>query len=401
MIPALREEFDHKFSQAKYDEVRRRIEAQCECSVDFRLAESPIFIPKALAAKAGRLAEEMLLVATSAGLQQGAVRAIPREFNVANESAHPNLAAVDFAITGSAEAPDLKLIELQGFPSLFYFQALYSQVVRDVYEFPSHLTGLMFTDDTYDDYYAMLRNVIVGDEDPKHVVLLELDPLQQKTAADFTLTAKALGIHICNIRDLVQQGDKLYYPLNGELVEIRRIYNRAIYDELKVKNVTLPVDLTQPIDVTWAGHPNWYYRISKVLLPELAKHFDAIPKGWLLSELPLDINAFDLEQYVLKPLFSFAGSGVVVGPTVEEIENVPHDQHDAWMLQERVTYANALHTPDGHPVKAEMRVLLLWPDGNSRPHATHTLVRFTRGKMVGVDFNKGLDWVGSSCALIA
>ena len=401
MIPALRKEFNSRFSQEKYDEVRRRIEAECDCTVDFRLAESPIFLPKELAEKAGKLAEEMLLVAASEDLQHDAVRAIPREFTVANESSHPNLAAVDFAITGSAEEPDLKLIELQGFPSLFYFQALYSQVVRDVYELPSHLTGLMYTQDSYDDYYAMLRKVILGDEDPKHVVLLELDPLQQKTASDFTLTEKALGIHICNIRDLLQQGDKLYYQLDGALVEIRRIYNRAIYDELKAKNVKLPVDLTQPLDVTWAGHPNWYYRISKVLLPELAKRFDAIPRGWLLSELPTDINAVDLEHYVLKPLFSFAGSGVVVGPSVEDVQNVAADQRDAWMLQERVTYADALHTLDGHPVKAELRVLLLWPDGESSPKAMHTLVRFTRGKMVGVDFNKGLDWVGSSCALVA
>jgi hypothetical protein len=401
MIPALREEFNRKFSIDKYDEVRRRIEAECNCTVDFRLAESPIFIPKALAEKAGKLAEEMLLVATSPELQQDASRAIPAEFNVANESAHPNLAAVDFAITGTASAPDLKLIELQGFPSLFYFQALYSQVVRDVYVLPSHLTGLLYMQDTYDDYFALLRKVIVGDEHPKHVVLLELDPYQQKTSADFTLTEKALGIHICNIRDLVQQGNKLYYPEGNELIEIRRIYNRAIYDELKAKNIKLPVDLTQPLDVTWAGHPNWYYRISKVLLPELSKRFEAIPRGWLLNELPFDMNTVDLEQYVLKPLFSFAGSGVVVGPTVADIENIAADQQDSWMLQERVTYADAIHTPEGHPVKAELRVLLLWPEGESSPKATHTLVRFTRGKMVGVDFNKGLDWVGSSCALIA
>jgi hypothetical protein len=401
MIPALREEFNRKFSQEKYQEVRERLEAACDRPIDFRLAESPIFLPEAFAARAGKLAEELLLAAASPELQRNAARAIPHEFNVANGTPHPNLAAVDFAITGTADAPDLKLIELQGFPSLFYFQALYSQVVRDVYEFPQHLTGLLYTSDSYEKYFALLKRVIVADEDPKHVVLLELDPYQQKTAADFTLTQEALGIHICNIRDLVQRGNKLYYTHDDEEVEIRRIYNRAIYDELKAKQIKLPVDLTQQIDVEWAGHPNWYYLISKILLPELSKRFDVVPNGCLLNELPFDPSAIDLEQYVLKPLFSFAGSGVVVGPKLEDIKAVPQDQYGDWMLQERVTYAEAIHTPEGHPVKAELRVLLLWPDGESSPKAMHTLVRLTRGKMVGVDFNKGLDWVGSSCALIA
>jgi hypothetical protein len=400
MIPALREEFNRKFSQEKYNAVRQNLEQECGCTVDFRLAESPIFLPKEFARRAGKLAEELLQYATSSELQAHAGHAIPAEFVIPNESAHPNFAAVDFAITGTPESPHLKLIELQGFPSLFYFQSAYSRIVRDLYELSPELTGLIYHDETYERYFRSLKEVILGDEDPRHVVLLEIDPFKQKTAADFTLTEKALGIHLCNILDLVQQGDKLLYPEDGELVEIKRIYNRTIYDELKVKKVTLPVDLTQPLDVTWAGHPNWYYRISKILLPALSQKFDSVPKGYLLSDLPFDVKDVDLEQYVLKPLFSFAGSGVVVGPTPADVLDVPADQHDKWMLQKRVTYADAFNTPDGHGVKAELRVLMIWPDGDRSPTAAHTLVRLTRGKMVGVDFNKGLDWVGSSCALI-
>lgn len=399
MIPALREEFNRKFSQENYEKVRHQLETESGCTIEFRLAESPIFLSRAFAERAGKLAEAMLLAAVSPEMQRGAERAIPSEFNVAGETAHPNFAAVDFAITGTSDAPDLKLIELQGFPSLYYFQALYSQVVRDVYHLPAS-TGLIYSAATYDDYYALLSRVILNGEDPKHVVLLELDPYKQKTSADFLLTEKHLGIKICNIRDLQQKGEQLYYEEDGNQIEIRRIYNRAIYDELKAKNISLPVDFTRPLDVTWASHPNWYYRISKVLLPELSKQFDAVPNGYLLNELPVSVNDMDLEQYVLKPLFSFAGSGVVVGPTIDDIRAVPQDQLSDWMLQERVTYANALHTPEGHPVKAELRLLMIWPDGEA-PRAAHTLVRFTRGKMVGVDFNKGLDWVGSSCALIA
>lgn len=400
MIPELREEFNRKFSEEKYIAVRQKLEQECGCIVDFRLAESPLFIPKELARRAGKLAEEMLLAAASPELQAAAAHAIPPAFVIPGENPHPNFAAVDFAITGSPESPELKLIELQGFPSLFYFQAAYSQLVRDIYDLHCDLTGLIYHEETYQRYGEQLRRVIVGDEDPRHVVLLELDPYRQKTAADFTLTEKALGIHICDVLDLVEQGDKLYYPDKGDLVEIKRIYNRTIYDELKAKRIELPVDLTSPLQVTWAGHPNWYYRISKILLPELSRKFEAVPKGYLLSELPFDVREIDLEKYVLKPLFSFAGSGVVVGPTAEDVAMVPEDQLDKWMLQERVEYAEAFKTPSGHGVKAELRVLMLWPGGDDSPTAAHTLVRLTRGKMVGVDFNKGLDWVGSSCALV-
>lgn len=401
MVRALREEFNRKFSQERYQEVKRSLEARSGCSIDFRIAETPLFLPQDLAKAAGKLAEELLLAAASPGLQKIGVHALPADFTIPNETAHPTFAAVDFAICGSIESPELKLIELQGFPSLFYFQALYSQVVRDTYDLPAELTGMLYTDDSYESYTRLLKHTIVADEDPSQVVLLELDPYQQKTLPDFLLTAADLGIHLCNIRDLIRQNNKLFYSLHGKQIEIRRIYNRAIYDELKAKKISLPVDLTSPLDVTWVGHPNWYYRISKILLPRLSQQFEAVPRGYLLSDLPFNVNDVDLEQYVLKPLYSFAGSGVVVGPSVQEIQKVPSDDRDKWMLQERVSYADVIHTPSGHGVKAELRIMLVWPDGSHSPKAVHTLVRLTRGKMVGVDFNKGLDWVGSSCALIA
>ena len=399
MIRALREDFNANFSQSRYEEVKRTIETRSGCSIEFRIAETPIFLSREFAAEAGKLAEQLLLRAASSDLQQIGVHAIPAEFYIPNETSHPTFAAVDFAITGTSDNPALKLIELQGFPSLFYFQALYSQVTRDVYRLPIDATGCVYAEMSYDDYYGHLKSVIVANEDPAQVVLLELDPLKQKTLPDFLLTAKHLGLHLCNVRDLVKQGSKLFYKKNNSLIEIRRIYNRVIYDEIQAKKVQLPVDLSSELDVTWVGHPNWYYRISKILLPQLSREFDEVPDGFLLNELPFDPASIDLDHYVLKPLFSFAGSGVVVGPTLEDIHRVPLHDHYKWMLQERVDYANAITTPEGNDVKAELRIMLIWPEGE-KPKAMHTLVRLTRGKMVGVDFNKGLDWVGSSCALV-
>lgn len=400
MVRALREEFNRTFSQERYEAVKRSLADRSGCSIDFRIAETPLFLPKEFAAKAGKLAEDLLLTAASPAFQQLGVHAIPSDFSIPAETSHPTFAAVDFAICGSIESPELQLIELQGFPSLYYFQALYSQVVRDVYDLPAELTGLVYSSDDYDSYFDLLNKTIIANEDPSHVVLLELDPYQQKTLPDFLLTARDLGIHLCNIRDLVRRENKLFYNHEGRQIEIRRIYNRTIYDELKAKKIELPVDLTTPLDVRWAGHPNWYYRISKILLPELSRRFDAVPRGYLLSDLPFSLSNIDLDRYVLKPLYSFAGSGVVVGPTLQEIANVPSGERDKWMLQERVSYADVIHTPEGYGVKAELRIMLVWPDNSVSPKATHTLVRLTRGKMVGVDFNKGLDWVGSSCALV-
>lgn len=402
MIPELRRLFNERFSAEKYAEQCRMLAARSGCQIHFRPAETPLFVPAALARRAGELAEQLIVHSASPGMRTIGEQAIPRTYNIPGCNEKPLSSAVDFAITGSREHPELKLIELQGFPSLYYFQPLYSQVMRDIYELDPALTGMLYTDGSYDSYYSDLQDAIVGELDPASVILLELDPYQQKTLPDFLLTQQRLSIPIVNIRDLSSQKGKLYYPdASGNWIEVRRIYNRTIYDELQAKRVGVPVDLTQPLDVEWAGHPNWYYKISKILLPHLSSVSEAVPRGYLLSELPFSVSEIDLDQYVLKPLFSFAGSGVVVGPTREDLERVPDADRAGWMLQERVTYADVLHTPDGHGVKAELRVMLLWPDAAERPRAMHTLVRLTRGKMVGVDFNKGLDFVGSSCALVA
>jgi hypothetical protein len=230
-------------------------------------------------------------------------------------------------------------------------------------------------------------------------VLLEIDPMNQKTKCDFFLAQKHLGIHIVDICSVISQGNELFHPDHeGNLIRIKRIYNRAIADELIRKNITLRFDIRESYDVQWAGHPNWYFRISKVLLPHLVGINEAVGEAWYLSDA--DYKNLDLSKYVLKPLYSFAGLGVNVSPTLSDIEVIPIADRDKWLLQEKVEYANIITTPDGNSVRGELRVMLIWSEGEKAPQALHTLVRLTRGKMVGVDYNKGLDWVGSSCALV-
>ncbi len=105
----------------------------------------------------------------------------------------------------------------------------------------------------------------------------------------------------------------------------------------------------------------------------------------------------DLENWVLKPLYSFAGLGVSVGPTRQEVESVANPAE--YILQERVNFAPLIETPHG-PTKAEIRIMYIWLPGGS-PRAVATIVRMGRGKMMGVDHNKGMEWVGGSVAFIA
>jgi len=399
MVPELRKEFNSRFSPELYAKQIGDLESRAGCKIEFRIAETPIFLTKEVAARAGRLAEEILARSVTPELQLIGKTAIPDEWNFGGETKRPLFAAVDFAICGSPENPEFKLIELQGFPSLYHYQAAFSESIRNTYDLPKHLVGLIYPEFGVDNYYQALKKAIVGDASAEDTVLLEIDPHNQKTKADFYLAKKHLGIEIANITKVTSNGrELLFLDDSGKRRPIRRIYNRAIVDELVRKGITLGFDPRADYDVEWAGHPNWYFRISKVLLPMLVGTNEAVPNAYYVS----DVNAksIDLSKFVLKPLYSFAGVGVNVEPTAVDIEKIPVEERSKWLLQEKVEYAEVIHTPDGNGVRCELRVLLLWDDATDSPKAMHTLNRLTRGKMVGVDFNKGLDWVGSSCSLV-
>lgn len=398
MIPEIRTYFNQQFSDVRYRKQIADLEARCGCSIGFRIAETPVFLSGDLARKAGRLAEELIIRATSEELQQIGKNAIPAEYNIPREHARPKVAAVDFAFSGTRDDVRFKLIELQGFASLFHYQSEFSASMRDIYALPSEMNGMIDPARGIDWYYDILQEVLVGDADPNETVLLEYDPLSQKTLPDFLLAKKHLGIDMVDIRDVVAEGRSLYWHDGKTRRPIKRIYCRAIADELDRKQAQLQFRFTEDYDVEWAFHPNWYFRISKVLLPYLVGTNDAVPQAMIVSTA--DYRALDLSRFVLKPLYSFAGLGVNIQPTVADIEAIPEAERQNWILQEKIEYADIITTPDGNGVRGELRVLLVWRDADPRPTAIHTLVRLTRGKMIGVDYNKGLDWVGSSCALV-
>jgi hypothetical protein len=397
MLEPYRSAFNECFTLGKYAELLRLVNERTRTQVEFRVAETPCFFAPELMERLVRTGEE--LTAELLGNQQymrDSEAAIPAQFKVPGENEHPHFMTVDFGLVRN-EAGELepKLVEMQAFPSVFGYQAVLSRAYKEVYALDEGLGYLLGGMDEAG-YWAVLRQVIVGRHDPENVVLMEIEPERQKTLPDFRVHEDRLGIRTVDIAKVVKQGNRLLYPReDGALVPIKRIYNRAIVDELVRKGTKLPFDYRDELDVEWAGHPNWYFRISKFSIPYL-KH-PAVPAAAFLNEgwerLPKDRN-----QWVLKPLYSFAGKGIQFAPSDDELATISGGERHNYLLQERVQFAPVIRTPEGM-TQAEIRILYAWPDGGTMTPLT-SLVRMGRGLMMGVDHNRDRTWVGGSAALV-
>jgi hypothetical protein len=361
--------------------------------IEFRPCETPVFIPADLLSELVVSAGEIVAQAMTYEAIKASARAIPAAYNAPGEGERPDFIQVDFAITrDGAGRLTPKLIELQGCAPLYAFQLLLPPAYRahyDLGDLKSLLGGL--TEETYAELFG---RIVVADHDPREVVLMEIEPDRQKTRPDFLATERLLGISTVCITEVSKRGDKLYYRRDGRETEIRRIYNRVIIDELSRKGIPAAFDFRDELDVEWAGHPNWFFRLSKFSLPFL--DHPAAPRAWFLGDL--DVYPDDLENFVLKPLFSFAGAGVKVEITRADLDAVPDKERGEYLLQERIVYAPVIETPD-EPSKVEVRIMMLWPKDAAEPVAVTTLMRLSKGLMLGVDFNKNKTWVGSSCGL--
>ena len=393
MIPSYRDAFNAGFTPEKYQRFKRELTARCGMDVPFRVSETPCFFPAALAERLGEDGKALIrqLVENPDYLARSE-STIPQRFRVPNEAAHPMFVQVDFGLVRDA-AGELqpKLVELQAFPSLYAYQPVLSQTYIDVFGLDSslryHLSGLDATT-----YTQLLRDAIVAGHDPANVVLMEVHPEEQKTLPDFLLTEKLLGISTVCITKIRKDGRRLSYEAGGKLIPIERIYNRTIVDELERKGVALPFDFRDELEVEWAGHPNWYFRISKYSIPYL-KHA-SVPRTWFLDQLPSVPS--DLENFVLKPLYSFAGLGVVIAPSRKDIDAIALEKRGEYILQERLNFTPVIETPHGL-TKAELRIMYIWLKELT---PVLIIVRMGRGLMMGVDHNKNMEWVGSSAGLV-
>lgn len=418
MIPELRTEFNKGYLPEKYAKLRLLVEERCGAPVDYRIAETPVFLPLSLLnemAKAGAELTRMLM--ENPACLAAARRAIPAGYLVAGETDHPHFLTADFALVespGGGLVP--KLVEIQAFPSVYGYQDVLCSAYRDAYGLGDGV-GIFLSGLNEESYWELLGRTILGGHAKENVVLTEVDPMNQKTLPDFLVMARRLGIAVVDIRALEAQGNKLHYrDREGRLVAIHRIYNRAIADELMAREIRLPFDLTQAWDVEWAGHPNWYFLISKFSIPWLSRppaSHPVVPPAVFVSDflegngrgqleaagVPLPAGAGPETTYcdlLLKPLFSFAGKGIQFDPTQAQLEAIPAELRGDYLLQQRMRFVPAIETPWGM-TQAEIRILYLWPDGGSLTPAL-SLVRLGRGKMMGVDHNKDQEWVGASAA---
>ena len=389
MISKYRQKFNTEFTAENYEKVKNTLQEKSGITPGFRLSESPIFLTQEFKAKLLGASESILdqiIAMPSEALQ----KAIPDNCRVPNDSSKPHFFTIDFGICKNSNGEvEPQLIELQAFPSLYAFQKTYEDAYCEVYPFLNEIRNKM----SDEEFISQIKKLIIGNENPENVILLEIYPEKQKTAIDFHLTEKFIGIKTVCLTKIKKEGKKLYYENDGKLTEIKRIYNRVIFDELdKIPDLKTEFDFREEVDVVWVTHPNWFFKISKFLLPLLKHQF--VPKSYFLHEFPASEN---LENFVLKPLFSFAGSGVNLHPTQEITDEIVDKEN--YILQRKVEYAPVFEDINGEFSRAEIRLLYVWQEDEERPVLVQNLVRMTKAAMVNVDFNKkDAIWIGSSHA---
>jgi hypothetical protein len=391
--PQLRSRFNADFTPDKYAALLRCVNQTEKWPADFRISETPIFLTREFTDEVTRAAHEIIDLTRTPEFAHNAGNAIPEGLEVPNESGHPNFHVVDFAVCREGDGYVPRLIELQAFPSLFGFQLLLLHCIRSVYPaIPRNWTS-SFGGIKDEAYLELLRRTIIADSDLENVILLEIEPEKQKTRVDFAATETLVGIRPVCVTEIKKRGRQLFYDRDGRDVRIERIYNRVIFDELSQRpDLNLSFRFQDDLDVTWVGHPNWYFRISKHSLPFL-KTEHTWP-AFFADEFPDDEK---VDDYVLKPLYSFAGHGVEMEPTREKISTLKNPRE--WILQRKVDYAAFVPTVNVQKSKAEIRMMFVWPDEDRDPTLVNNLVRMSQGKMMGVDFNVDKTWVGASIAL--
>lgn len=404
VIEFLRRDFNQRFRPEAYRKMLHSLDACVRSHIEFRVAETPCFFPKELLDEMAAIGAELThrLVDDKAYLKASRAM-IPAQYCAADETSHPHFMTADF---GLVREPDgkltPKLVELQAFPSVFAYQFVLNEVYRTGFNLDGSL-GYLLGGHTEISFWKLMERVILRGHHPENVVLTEVEPQKQKTLPDFLVTAERLGIKIVDIAELVpdiQPGKptRLCYNNGKKQVPIRRIYNRAIVDELMRKRIELPFDYRESFDVEWAGHPNWYFHISKFSIPHL--DHPAVPPAVFLNDWMAGKGRKrlpeDREQWILKPLFSFAGKGIGFAPSDEMLSAIPKNQRHEYLLQQRVQFEAVIETPHGW-TQPEIRILYLWPDGG-KLEPVLPLIRLGRGRMMGVDHNQDKEWVGGSAA---
>lgn len=391
MIPEIRKKYNDAFTQEKYQAMIADMNAYYNYEIPFRLGETPVFLSDAFRDKVIAAGNEIVAQVEREGFMAESDAAIPPSLYVPNDPGFTGMIAIDFAICKDENGDfSPQLIEMQGFPSLYGYQSFCSEMYLKHFEIPEGFTYL-FNGLTKETYLQKLKDLVLNGHPTENVVLLEIEPYQQKTAIDFYCTEEYTGVKAVCISEIIVEGRKLFYMNQGVKTPIYRIYNRVIFDELLPRtDLKRQFNLTEDVDVEWVTHPNWFFRISKFTLPSLKS--DYVPSTYFLHTL--DSYPADLENYVLKPLFSFAGQGVKINVTQADLDAVTDREN--WILQKKVQYEHAFLDPDGVGVKAEIRLLYMYDKKLGKNVLCNNLGRLSKGVMIGVRYNKDFSWVGGS-----
>jgi hypothetical protein len=380
MIPHLRKLFNESITEEKYKVFLDDLNAKHPGAIEFRIAETPVFVPDDFQEKMISACESIVDIVTAPGFKEESAKAIPPGDFVPGNETHPHFIAFDFGVcVNEKNELEPQLIEMQGFPTLYGFQVYYPEMIQKHFSITRNLTQYL---GGYDrpSYLKALKKILIGDGDAENTILLEIKPWEQKTRIDFYCTQDYFGIQPVCITELIGEENKLFYfsKQKKEKVQVKRIYNRIIFDDLHAQKNSLSkhIDLKKQWDVDWIPHPNWFPET------EFLDKLKSIPE--------------DLENYVLKPLFSFAGQGVVIDIKQQDIQSIKDPSN--WILQRKVKYAPVIQTPDD-PAKVEIRIMYIWPEGAARPAPAINLARLSKGKMIGVRYNQDRTWVGGSVAL--
>ena len=409
MIPALRARFNEQYSETRYHASVDALTRRVGCPIEFRISETPCFFPEALLQSLVEASQTMVAqLLGNAAYRTAADTMVPERFRLARGEEFPTCVQVDFGLVrqsdGSVEG---RLVELQAFPSLYGFQMALAEKVSGAFfgtagpkSWANAALGaekgtrnLFLGGLDAAAYVALMRDVLLGPHAPENVVLMEIQPKKQKTRPDFEVTEQTWGIRAVDTVEVIKDGRRLFYKRDGVLTPIHRIYNRVIPDELERSGAPMPFDYRDELDVEWIGGPDWFFRISKFSIPWLRHPW--VPKTMFLSEVT-DVPS-DRDNWLLKPLFSFAGGGIIFAPTDADLAAIPTDQRHLYVLQERVAFTPVINTPAG-PTQAELRIMMVRDGAGYR--AVLPLVRMGRGKMMGVDHNKGMAFVGAAAAII-
>lgn len=390
MYQAYRNIFNNQFSIEKYQSFLQSIQEDFPGVLDFRIAETPIFLTDSFVEKCVMAAEEIIDFIVHPDFKKRTEQAIPSGMFTPNEDDCPQLISIDFAISRNETGELIPyLIELQGFATLFNYQSYLSEKYISHFNLSESLTPY-FNGLSRQEYLSLLEKILLDSFPAEEVILLELFPDKQKTRIDFVLAKEDFGIETICLTEIIKKDRSLFYQKNGKLQKISRIYNRVILDELTTyKDLDLSFHFNDEVDVSWVSHPNWFFRISKYLLPLLSGKY--IPKSYFLSDFDLKKEA--IAEYVLKPLYSFAGSGVDLNPTEEKLEKMI--EKGQYLMQKKISYEPIIESLNGK-VKAELRLMYLWDKTKSRPTLATNITRLSRGEMIGVRYNQSFDWVGGS-----